>query len=574
MPGFCITNFSTEFELKNYDDSRCRKDGIWLDSWSVRRNTLEKFIGDKIFAETAEYFLLTEGVIYNFGDLAKEYQCKDYVETVTALIRKAGISFFERFRGSFSGAVYYKKEKKWIIYTGHLGEKAVFYYVKNGRLIAGSQLNYVTDCMKANWIERRPNVDALNQFMGYGYYLDDSTCVEDVKRLYPGEFLEFKEDEGARVVSYYKADYKQELHEPDDEIIRRYNDAFLRAMESVFRKDAEYGYKTLLDISGGADSRMICYAAKALQEENVLLDCYAQSSCLDAKIAADVANKLGYEYVFRNLDNAECMMHIDENILMNNGATIYYGITGGKSMLEMFDRNMIGMECTGLLGSANKGSIATNYCDAPVNQNYLRFRTTNTLEFGSDFMFPEGIENRFENHVNEHYWFYTRGMIFGMTSYFIRQNFVEVATPFGDPEFLSIYLGTPWERRTKDYLLRKWMIRYYPQAADIPHASTGVSIRRSITKSGQLEAYLRANFTHLFHQWMPGKPYGMNDVNYWYRTNERFRKYIDRYCEENYLYVVPYDGIKENLDKLLSSGKLVDKLIAVSVLSILKNYVK
>lgn len=574
MPGFFITNLSGDFKLRNYDDSRCRRDQISLDSWTVKRNTLNKFINDKVFCETETHFVLLEGVIYNFCELRDSCGCPDYSSTVVSMLENEGALFFQKFKGSFSGAVYDKKEKKWIVFTGQLGEKAIFYYAGDNVLILGSQLNYVTDCMKQEGIARKPDCASLNQFMAYGYYLDDSTCVDGVKRLYPGEFIEVGQDCRPKVRSYYKADHVQDLKEPDDEIMKQYQETFLNAMESIIRKNAEYGYKNLLDISGGADSRMICYAAKELKADNVLLDCYGQSNCRDARIAAHIADKLGYEYVFRSLDNADCMMHIDDNILMNNGATIYCGITGGKSMLEMFDRDTFGLECTGLLGDVDEGSMVVTYCDGPIDKNYLRFRNSTTLEFGKDFVFADGVEERFKNHLNEHYWFYTRGMIFGMTSYFIRQNFVEAATPFGDVDFLNVFLRTPWEKRVKNFLLRKWMIKYYPQAAAIPYAATGVSIKRSITRPGRLEAYLKANLCHLFHTWMPNRPYGMNDFEYWYRTNSVFQNYLEGYCKENYFLCEKYGGIKSNVDKLLGSGSIGDKLLVVSVLSILKIYLE
>lgn len=572
MPGFFISNLAVECDLHNYDDMRCRRDQKKLDEWIIKRNTLNKFMDDKIFHETDEYFVLLEGAIYNFRKLQEMHGCVDYWHTVLKLIHKE--CFFEKFRGSFSGAVYDKKKKKWTVFTGQLGEKAIFYYVKDNFLIVGSQLNYVTDCMKVNGIARIPDAVAMNQFMAFGYYLDESTCIKDVKRLYPGEYMEFYADGRFEVKTYYKADYVQDLNTTEEEILECYHDTFLHAMYAILKKNEEYGYKNLLDISGGADSRMICYAAKELHADRVLLDCYGQSTCSDAKIAARIANKLGYEYVFRSLDNADCMMHIDDNILMNNGATIYCGITGGKSMLEMFDRDTFGLECTGLLGDVDEGSMVITYCDGHIDKNYLRFRNSTTLEFGKDFVFPEKVEKRFANHQNEHYWFYTRGMIFGMTSYFIRQNFVEVATPFGDLDFLNVYLRTPWEKRVKEFLLRKWMIEYYPQAADIPYAATGVSIKRSISGAGKIEAYLKANLRHFIHKRMPDKPYGMNDFGYWYRSNPEFREYLDGYCRENYNYCEEYEEIKYNLDKLLCSGLIMDKLIAVSVLSIIKIYLK
>ena len=572
MPGFRITNLNTVKKLKNYDDSRCKKDTIIYNEWNISRNTLNKFMKDKLFLETTQYIIVLEGVIYNSIDLINKYNVLNFSEAIQCLLNSNKHDFFKHLDGSFSGAVFFKDENKWIIYTGPLGEKAIFYYYDKGKFIAGSQLNYITDILKELNIHRDIDIDALNQFMGYGFYLDDSTCLKNVKRLYPGSYVELTQQD-INISSYKKIDYQQTLQLSNDSYITKLQEKFECAVEKVIKKNAEYNYSNLVDISGGADSRMISYTVKKLEAKNIILDCYGQSGCLDARIAEQVANDLDYQYIFRSLDNADCMKHIDENILMNNGATMYYGITGGKSMLEMFPETLIGLEFTGLLGDMYDGSMVITYPDGNIDRNYARFRCSQTLEYKKDFIFPEKEENRFEHFKNEYFWFYTRGMLFGMTSYFIRQNFVEVATPFGDPDFLEVYLNIPWEQRVKGNLLKKWMIKSYPSAAQIPYAATQINIKKELTILGLLEKKVK-----LFSRVLKSKigktmPQGMNDISYWYNTNTSFREYVNTYYSENVMRCEQFPDINRNVKKLYSSGSVIDKLIAVSVLSIIKNYI-
>lgn len=568
MPGFCISNVSDKLILKNYNDKNCIQDSLDFNNWYIKRNVLNKFLNDKLFFENDRVIVIIDGIILNKKELMEKYNCSSLVELVE-VISKEDRTFFEAFEGSFSGGIYYKDIEEWYIFTSPLGEKSIFYYQKDNKYVIGSQLNYITNTLGANKIEMFLNEDSLSQFMAYGYYLDDSTCIKEILRLYPGEYIRISKD-SFKIHTYFICDYEQKDIKMDD-AIENLNSSFKKGLSKVFEKNKEYNLKNLIDISGGLDSRMICYSTKNLKEENVLLDCYAQSGTKDNVISKQIAKKLDYDYVFRSIDNAKCMLNIDENILMNNGATIYYGITGGKDMLEMLNPNIYGLEITGLLGDIYDGSMVIDRCNGEPDPDYLKFRYSTTLEYGNDFTVNLGIADKFKNYKNELYWFYTRGMIFGMTSYFIRQNFTEVATPFGDKEFLENYLSIPWEMRVKKHVLREWLIKYYPEAAKIPYGNTGVAVNLSVKpyheffrKYNRAKQKIRKKFLK--------EPINMSDIQYWYDNNKEFNNYINEYYIENYNLCSQFSKVRQNINKLFDSGKVVDKLIAVTVLSIIKNF--
>lgn len=575
MPGFLISNFARQGELVNYDNTRCIQDQKQYRMWTIKRNTLNKFTEDKLLSECDKYIIVIEGVIYNKLEIIERYEKENWENTLRAMIERNPYSFFEIFDGPFSGAVYFKMDHKWMLFTGPLGEKAVFYYCDRKHFLAGSQLNYISDTLRINDITRKPDVDGINTFLGYGYYLDDTTCLKEVKRLYPGNFIFYDENTGlVECKSYYKADYAEIKGYHEDYWIDRMHDSFNKAVEKILKKNKEYGYKTLLDISSGGDSRMICYTAKECNAEDVMLDCYAQSGSGDAVTSQHIANKIGYSYIYLSIDNADSLMHVDENVLMTNGCTIYYGITGGKVMLEALDRELFGLEITGLLGDVHDGSMVTSYPGAPIDLTMKKYRVSNTLVPYKEFPVKSNACQYFENNINEHFWFYQRGMLFGMTSYFIRQNFLEVGTPFGDLEFLKAYHSAPWQDRVHGHLLRKWMIKYFPNAADINYGETGTSIKNSILPG--METYItwkRRCKKALRSILNIDRPVGMNDFEYWYRHNPHFHQYIDTYIEENRTYADIDKTIRNNVEKLLGSNIITDKLLAVTALSVIKNFI-
>jgi len=536
---------------------------------------LNKFLDDKIFLDNEDFIILIEGVIYNKIELMDSMKKESWQETLIEMIRSAPFSFFDAFRGSFSGACYAKKLRRWVVFTDQIGEKAIFYYHKNDTLVVGSQLNYVTDTMKINGVKRDVDVRKLSQFMGFGYYLDDSTCVESVKRLYPGNYFVFEEmAKKFTVNSYYKADYEESGYHNSKYWINKFQETFINSMTRILNKAAEYKYKTLIDISAGADSRMIAYTANSLDADEILMGCYAQSYSKDAVTSLKIAKELGYNYVFLPLDNAECMMHIDDSVLMTNGCTMYCGITGGKTVLELLDRSSFGIEITGVLGDVYDGSMVVTHPCAPIEKNYLKYRFSTVLEPNKDFDFETSAENYFQNSVNDHFWFTTRGMIFGLTSYFVRQNFLEAATPFGDVEFLEAYLSSSWDDRVHGHLLRKWMIEYYPEAAEFEYGNSGLSIKGSVRKS----ADFKLNWIRRYKKYSRKifgfeGPEGMNDFAYWYKNIPRFRNYLDTYIAGNQFFCEIDQNIYDKVQKLLAGDSMNDKLLAVTVMSIIKNYI-
>ena len=64
MPGFLVSDFEKKVELHNYA-SYCRKDEMTCSSYWMKRNTLNKYLQDKIFCQNEDYGLILEGVILN-----------------------------------------------------------------------------------------------------------------------------------------------------------------------------------------------------------------------------------------------------------------------------------------------------------------------------------------------------------------------------------------------------------------------------------------------------------------------------------------------------------------------------
>ena len=566
MPGFLISNLSKQASLHNFT-SYCYQSELEYGSYWAKWNTLNKFMQDKLFCENERYILILEGVILNKKDLCQKYG-GTLEEIVMAMYEQSGATFMKEFRGSFSGAVFDKKSKQWLLYVDPISTKPLYYYMdENGFFICGTQINYVTDTMRENGIQREADEHGLSCVLVYGNFMDECTGVKGVKRLFPGDYLVIQ-GKKLQKETYYQLGPKKRTGLSKEEYIEILDTAFRTAVQRMIDKDREYGYKTILDISGGVDSRMIGYTAKALGCENAISITYSQSGGREIKVAQEVANHLGYDFYFKSLDNGSCIYPIDDNVLMNNGSAIYTGITGGKDFLQLLNPADYGIEMTGLLGDVYDGSMVVRDGEQKPYLEYEQYRFGSVLSY--DNQIYSEVLDRFEN--LELFWYYIRGMICGMSSFPIRQNFVEPLTPFGDVEFMEAYMSTPWELRVKDKLLCRWMVAKYPEAANIPYAATGITPAEEFTfigRSKKLFKFINQEIHRQLHIMHRG--YLMNPFEYWCKQKPEILEFMKQYYMGNKERA--HGRISEKLELLMKDGTPIqDKALALTVLSYYKQF--
>lgn len=565
MPGFLVSDFEKKVELHNYA-SYCRKDEMTCSSYWMKRNTLNKYLQDKIFCQNEDYVLILEGVILNKTELCNQYG-SELSQVLVRLYEELGDEFPRGLRGSFSGAVYEKKADRWLLYTDQIGTKPLYYYRSGKGFAAGTQLNYVTDVMKENGIVRNADEHGLSCLLVYGNFMDECTGVKEVRRLLPGDYLVI-EKSGCRTGTYYQLSAGKDEKVSDEEAIERLDASFRNAVKRILKKDEEYGYKTIIDISGGVDSRMIGYVTKAVGGKNVISLSYSQSGGREIKIAQEVANRLGYNFYYKALDNGSCLYDLDDNVLMNNGSAIYLGITGGRDFLQLLNPADYGMEMTGLLGDIYDGSMVIVDGEEKPYLEYSKFRFGSVLPY--DDQTYSNLIGRFENH--ELFWYYLRGMICGMSSFPIRQNFVEPMTPYGDVEFMEAYLSIPWEVRVKRKLLSRWMLEKYPEAANIMYAATGVTIKDEFSFAGKVKKTLKFINQEIHRQLHTmHKGYQMTPFDYWIREYPEILDFMMKYYKDNIERTT--GNMKAKIQRMMDPDTpVIDKALALTALAYYKHF--
>lgn len=526
MPGFFITNCLPATPT-NFTSAPCVQERMEMDGYVVYRNTRNQFMLDKLFYCDKKIMVVLEGVILNKTELIKSYGVETFEAYSRIAIRENPNKFFESFRGMFSGAVYFAEQKKWIVFADQIGNKAVFYYAdKNGRFIVGSQLNYVTDAMRANSLGRSLDPNGARQLLSYGSFLDDSTCLSEVKRILPGDGISFQ----AGVLdtfTYYRLPEREDCAISNQDAIELLDRSFCAAMARGIKKNQEYGYTGVLDISGGADSRMIAYTAQSMLSANEIMLHYSQIGSYEEKIAEAIASELGYEFFFHALDDARFLADIDKLVAMNSGTGYYCGITGGERALKQLSGTSLGIEFTGLLGDVYEGAMLTSQGQVAPTLGYGRYRMT--TEFKGEPISVNTL-NRFS--TNNAFWLFARGMMCGMSTFFTRQNYVEPFTPYGDIDFLEACMSIPWDKKVNDRLQLRWLEKCHPEAMAHCYAATGMKLLHEFRPSGPLLKKINAARNLCVQRIKKYSKFNMNPFPLW-ETKDWLRTFIDNYYCEN-----------------------------------------
>ncbi len=569
MPGFYISDFEKTTELNSVKKDKCVLDKKEWNGFNIKRCTLNKFINDKCMEETENYIAVSEGVLLNKTDLFKEYGTKTVSELMIKMFETLGETFFDKFRGSFSGALCIKKESKWIIYTNHYGDNMLFYSSVGGHVVISSQIDWILETLNQNGVNISFDERALNSVCSYGYMAQDFTYANEIKRLYPGYYLVYK-DGSVNTKKYF--DIKPGKYDlskkSESEIIDELDVLFRMAVKLEYEKDKEYNYNHLAQLSGGLDSRMNLWVANELGYKDVACMTFAQSDSLDEKIAKQIVKDLGLKHIVRHLDSAKHLFKIDEYISMNYGLAIYGGIGAEKEILESEDIGNTGLIHTGQIGDVIIGCFLSS-------EKELNDMTPGGL-YSEMFKPAQTDMSVFSD--REEYLMFVRGFMGCLSSHLYTRNYTEVASPFLNIELLEYCMSIPVSIRKKHELYKKWIMKKYPGAAKYVWEKTGKKIteKSSELKDKAMMAICNPKLVLKklgFNVRINNKVMtGMNPMDLWWENNAELRKLYDDYYSDMILSDVISDGCRYKLKKLYTTGNTVEKMLCITCLASLKYY--
>ena len=141
-----------------------------------------------------------------------------------------------------------------------------------------------------------PSPIAVLEFAMAGYVTGPDTVLAGLSQLQAGEFLQWENGRASRPHRYYHFYPEEILDESEDALLDRLD----VIVDNAVRRLAEYagGAPIWLALSGGLDSRLLACKLKQLGYDPVQAFSYGPPGNHEAKVAGEVAEKLGLPWFF------------------------------------------------------------------------------------------------------------------------------------------------------------------------------------------------------------------------------------------------------------------------------------
>lgn len=213
--------------------------------------------GDQpIHNEDKTIWLVLNGEIYNFLELRQDLEKKHkfYTKTDTEVIihlyEEFGENCVEHLRGMFAFALWDEKKQRLFIAKDRVGKKPLYYIVKDGALIFGSEIKAILE-----YLGKTPEIDpsAIDLFLVYQYIPSPKTIFSSIQSLPPAHTLTCDKNGEIRVEKYWDLDFTQKTNLSFKESCQRIRDLLTEATRLRMISDVPLG----AFLSGGHDSSII-----------------------------------------------------------------------------------------------------------------------------------------------------------------------------------------------------------------------------------------------------------------------------------------------------------------------------
>lgn len=523
---------------------------------------INKFNNDKVFFQNEAYIIILDGVVFNKNQLIKEGE--NWIQTLVSLYERNGESFFKQLIGSFVGAVYDKRQSKWIVFTDQLGTKFIYYALVDGVFICSQMMDSMYHLLRINNIDYKLDETGAFMLLSYGFMLEDYTLCKEIKKIQPGQYIVLENNQITHH-TYFKLDNTEDNELTEELIIETIEDLFTQAVKRQFEKDNEYGYHHIVALSGGLDCRMTSFVGHECGYTKQLNCCFSQTNYLDETVSKAIAAFLKHEWIFKSLDNGLYLYDVDETNKLTGGNVQYDSLAHGRSLIRYINFDRLGLAHTGQLGDV----IVSTHCN---KGDFYQFGDgANSRNVCSCYNFSMQQDN-LDKEIGLFYYRYLNGTNNGIQYLY---DLTESYSPFMDLDFIRFALTIPKKYRKNHYIYKRWIIKYHPNAARFIWESTGSKINSFHVKIKgtpyPVKKILRRGLQQL-HILAPdgNSTHSMNPVEYYLNSNSDLKNYLTSYY--NYISYVSNKSIRDLILNTKNRGTATEQLQAITLLSAIKLY--
>jgi len=562
-----LFGFSALLNRKDFSyniEGRKGKSSI-TDNYICHHCFVSKFEDDKIYYEDDNYMILLDGVILNKKDLLRSDG--NWPQSLIDLYEESSKRefFFNALKGSYGGVFYDKQLKKYIVFSDHIGSKFIYFVHVNDSLFVSTMMSECYSFMRQNGISYDISTENAYLLLSYGYMIDKRTLCEEISKIKPGYYLVFQNGK-IEDKQFYLLDNTPDLSLTEMDFIELMDENFRNAVKQQFEKDKEYGYKHLVALSAGLDSRMTCWVAHELGYKDQLNFTFSQSNYYDETIPKSIAADLMHEWIFKALDNGLWLYNNEEITRLTGGNVLYYGLSHAYSLYSKMNFEDYGMIHSGQLGDVVFGTF------------YDSLDITTKFKIG-DGAYSKTLLNKIEGIQYSDYKnqeiskFYFRGFAGANNGNIAEYAFTESFSPFYNLDLLRFALSIPAEYRYGHRIYKKWIINKYPQAAGYIWEKIGCKITRKggLIKRGQryikIEDLPILAFRKLLSSAQNDRR-NMNPLSYYLQHNKDLSNYMLSYSQ--YLDGIKDMELRKDVNQLLLSTSGVERIQAISLLTAIK----
>ncbi len=219
--------------------------------------------------EDGSVWIVFNGEIYNFAELratlvARGHSFKTHsdTETIVHLYEEEGERCVERLRGMFGFAIWDRRQNKLFIARDRTGKKPLHYTMTDGAFVFGSEIKSL---LQFPGLERNPNLEAISDYLTFGYVPDPATAFRGIHKLPPGHTLTFQD---GRVTTrcYWDFNYEgsaQTPEQPESYYVERLRELIDEAVRVRLVSEVPLG----AFLSGGVDSStVVAMMARATEQ--------------------------------------------------------------------------------------------------------------------------------------------------------------------------------------------------------------------------------------------------------------------------------------------------------------------
>lgn len=186
------------------------------------------------------------GMIYNYKNF--NLNVRGDTELLFKLLNDYGLNALDKIDGMYSLVYENFKEKKIIFSRDEFGQKPLFYFIDNSKLIVSSEIKPIKKFIKDVSI----NQSAVNFFLKHSFFPSSSSIYKNIHKVLPGNCMVY--DQNKKTLKTLTI--KKKIYEPKK--LKKFS---LEELEEKFNESCKYisesDTKKALLLSGGVDSSLV-----------------------------------------------------------------------------------------------------------------------------------------------------------------------------------------------------------------------------------------------------------------------------------------------------------------------------